>query len=211
MNKVGRLIVLLAGTLALTACSMLVGKREDLVVYAPALARVADAPPRSERHWQLSVAEPRAISPLDGSHIAVMPVAGEVQTYKGVRWRDTSPVLIQQLLLEAFQNSAGLAGVGSSASALHADFALQSDLSDFQAEYRGASIPTVVIRLNTQLVDTSSGRALTSRAFVVEQPCAGAGMPEVFAAFQSALNELLPQVVESTVAAGDVNWRENPR
>lgn len=211
MNAPGRLVPILAGVLALTACSMLVGKREDLTVYAPALARAAETPPHNERRWQLSVAEPRAISPLDGSRIVVSPASGEVQTYKGARWRDTSPVLIQQLLLESFQNSAGLVGIGTPASVLHADFALQSDLQDFQAEYRGAKVPTVVIRLNTQLVENSTRRALGSNTFAVEQPCAGAGVPQVFAAFQTALNQLLPRVVEWTVAMADASSSEPPR
>jgi len=210
MKSPGKLIVMLCA-LALTACSMLVGKREDLTVYSPALAQPAGSPAHVARAWELSIAEPRAISPLDGTHIAVMPAAGEVQTYKGARWRDASPVLIQQLLLQAFRDSAGLAGVGVPTSVLRADFALLSDLQDFQAEYRGAKFPTILIRLNAELVDNSTGRAVASRTFAVEQPSAAAGMPEVFAAFQTALNKLLPQVVDWAVEAGDANWHARPR
>ncbi|HEX3123924.1 MAG TPA: ABC-type transport auxiliary lipoprotein family protein [Rhodanobacteraceae bacterium] len=197
------------GTLALTACSML-GKREDLTVYAPILAQPAESSAHAARAWEVSIAEPRAIGPLDGAHIAVMPTAGEVQTYKGARWRDAAPVLLQQLLLQAFRDSAGLAGVGVPTNMLRADFALLSDLQDFQAEYRGARVPTIVIRLNAQLVDNSTGRAVASRTFAVEEASAGAGMPEVFTAFQTALNKLLPQVVDWTAEAGDANWRVRP-
>jgi cholesterol transport system auxiliary component len=94
---------------------------------------------------------------------------------------------------------------------LRADFALLSDLQDFQAEYRGATVPTIVIRLNAQLVDNSTGRAVASRTFAVEETSAGAGMPEVFAAFQTALNKLLPQVVDWTAESCDANWRVRPR
>lgn len=205
MNSSLRMFFMAAGLLALTACSTLVGKREDLTMYAPALAHPAQPSARNTKAWQLSVAEPHAITPLSGTRIAVMPVAGEVQTYKGARWRDTAPVLIQQLLLQAFQDSAGLAGIGSPTSDLHADFDLQSDLQDFQAEYRGARLPTVVIRLNAQIVDNFTGRSVGSRTFSIEQACTGTGVPEVFAAFQAALNQLLPQVVEWTVDTGDAN------
>ena len=210
MKSPARLIVMLCA-LALTACSMLAGRREDLTVYAPILAQHAASPARAARAWALSIAEPHAISPLDGTHIAVMPAAGEVQTYKGARWRDASPVLIQQLLLQAFRDSAGLAGVGMPTSALRADFMLLSDLPDFQAEYRHAKAPTIVIRLNAQVVDNSTGRAVASRTFAVEEPGAGEGMPEVFAAFQAALNKLLAQVVDWTVEAGDADWAIRPK
>jgi cholesterol transport system auxiliary component len=158
------------------------------------------------RPWQLSIAEPRAIAPLSGARIVVMPVAGEMQTYKGVRWRDTSPVLIQQLLLQSFQESAGLGGVGLPTTVMHADLTLQSNLLDFQAEYRGARVPTVVIRLNAHLVDNSTGLAAANRTFAVEQPCTGTAAPEVFAAFQDALNRMLPQVAGWALEAGDAAW-----
>jgi cholesterol transport system auxiliary component len=190
----------------LTGCSLL-GKREDLTVYAPAWVHRSDvAAAHRAREWQLGIVEPRAIGPLDGTRIAVMPAAGQIETYKGARWRDSAPVLVQQLLLQAFQDSASLAGVGAPTSVLHADFALQSDLQDFQTEYRGARLPTVVIRLNGQLVDNSSGRILASRTFTAEQPCAGSALPEVFSAFQVALNQMLPQVVEWATATGDASW-----
>jgi cholesterol transport system auxiliary component len=210
MKSPARLIVML-GTLALTACSMLVGKHEDLTVYAPILAQPAESSAQVARAWELGIAEPRAISPLDGAHIAVMPAAGELQTYKGARWRDASPVLIQQLLLQAFRDSVRLSGVGVPTSVPRADFALLSDLQDFQAEYRGAKFPTIVIRLNAQLVDNSTGRVVASRTFAVEETSAGAGVPEVFAAFQTALNKLLPQVVAWSAEAGDANWRVRPK
>lgn len=213
MKSPARLVLVLGSSMALTACSMLVGKSEDLTIYAPTFARPAESSAPIARAWELSIAEPRAISPLDGARIAVMPSAGEMQTYKGARWRDVSPVLIQQLLLQAFRDSSGLAGVGAPTSVLHADYLLLSDLQDFQAEYRGAKVPTIVIRLNGQLVDNFTGRAVASRTFAVEEAGTGAGVPEVFAAFQTALNKLLPQVIEWTLTAGDANWTrkyENP-
>jgi cholesterol transport system auxiliary component len=206
MNRSRKWFTTAAAALSLAACSML-GSREDFIVYAPAVAHPAAAAASSgPRAWALIVAEPRAISPLNSTRIAVMPTAGEIQTFKGVRWRDASPVLLQQLLIQAFQDSARLSGIGPPTSILHADFALQTDLRDFQAEYRGEKIPTVVIRLNGQLVDNFTGLALASQLFTIEQPCEGTAIPQVFAAFQVALDRLLPQVVAWTTEAGDLSW-----
>jgi cholesterol transport system auxiliary component len=206
MNRSRKWFTTAAAALSLAACSML-GSREDFIVYAPAVAHPAAAAASSgPRAWALIVAEPRAISPLNSTRIAVMPTAGEIQTFKGVRWRDASPVLLQQLLIQAFQDSARLSGIGPPTSILHADFALQTDLRDFQAEYRGEKVPTVVIRLNGQLVDNFTGLALASQLFTIEQPCEGTAIPQVFAAFQVALDRLLPQVVAWTTEAGDLSW-----
>ncbi len=202
-----RLIALVAGTLALSACS-LVGRQEDLTVYAPTIAHPTLMPSSpSPRAWQLIVAEPQAIGPLNGTRIVVFPQPGVVQFYKGARWHDSSPILIQELLLQAFQDSTNLAGTGTATTGLHADFVLQSDLQEFQAEYRGAQVPTVVVRLAVQLVDNSSNRSLATQTFTVEQPCASTSLPSVFAAFQVALGQMLPQIVDWTIKIGDLNSR----
>lgn len=202
-----RLISLLAAALALSACSLLTGRHEDLTVFAPVLAHPAPSsttPPK--RAWQLIVAEPQAVGPLNGARIVVLPKPGVIEFYKGARWRDSTPILIQQLLLQAFQESANLAGSGTPLTGLRADFVLLLDLQEFQAEYRGAQTPTVALRMNAQFVDDASDRALATHVFAVEQHCAGSDLHSVFAAFQQALNQMLPQVVEWAVQAGDANW-----
>ena len=193
-----------AAMLVLSACSVVTGK-PDLTVYAPTLVRASSS--HTARAWQLVVAEPRAIGPLSGNRIVVYAQPGVVQFYKGARWHDTAPILVQEMLLQAFQDSANLAGIGTPTSGLRADFALQSDLQEFQAEYRNAQVATVTIRLSAQFVDNSTNRALATRIFAIEQPCTGTDLPSVFAAFQEALNRMLPQLVAWAAEAGDVNWR----
>ena len=205
MNILRKGFVFVAGMFLLPACSLVAGKREDLTVYAPALVHASSS--HAARAWQLVVAEPKAIGPLNGNRIVVFAQPGVVQFYKGARWHDSAPVLIQEMLLQAFQDSANLAGTDTPSSGLRADFVLQSDLQEFQAEYRNAQVPTVVIRLSTQFVDNSINRALATRTFTVEQPCTGTDLPSVFAAFQEALNRTLPQVVAWAAETGDVNWQ----
>ena len=197
--KAARVVILAIAACVLSACSVLVS-RDSPATYALSLQQlpVASATPAPGR-WQLSVAEPHAISPLDGTRIAVMPRAGEMQTYKDARWRDTPPVMLQQLLLQAFRDAQPALGTGTPAAVLHTDFALQSELLDFQAEYRGAQLPTIVFRISTQLVEPATGFVVANRTFVVEQASAGSAMNDVLPAFQDALNRLLPQIVAWTI------------
>lgn len=198
-----------ACALALSACSMLVGHREEFTLYSPTYAGTARAASTASHPWQLSLAVPQAISPLSGSRIVVLPQPGVLEFYKGARWRDDVPILLQALLVRAFQDSASLAGVEASASAGgRSDFVLQSDLQEFQAEYRGARVPTVTIRLAAQLTVGASGRVVRRRVFSVEQPCDGSDLPRVFAAFQTALRQLLDEIVSWTVESGEASLRE---
>lgn len=196
---------LLAVSMTLSACSLLTGTREDLIVYAPVRAHSEREVPASHaaRPWQLIVAEPQAISPLNGTRIVVMPQPGAIQFYKGARWRDNAPVMLQDLLIQAFQDSANLAGIGTASSNIRADFILQSNLEEFQAEYRGDRTPVVTIRLAMQLIDNASGRVIANRRFAVEQRCASPQLANVFSTFELALNRLVADVVTWTVESGD--------
>ena len=203
-----RIILAMVAALALSSCSMLAGKHEELAIYAPALTHTAAKPATTSGSWQLAVFEPRAIGPLDSNRIAVMPAAGQIETYKGVRWRDRAPIMIQQLMLQLFQELPGPAGAGLASGMLRADFSLHTDLQDFQADYRGAQTPTVVVRLAAQLVDNSTNRVVASRVFSAEESTSSGNVSAVFSAFQSALNELLPNLIDWARSETSAAWKD---
>jgi cholesterol transport system auxiliary component len=190
--------------LALCGCS-LVGTREDLTVYSPEVAITATVQPAPP--WQLIVAEPRALAPLGSDRMIVMPQPGMMEFYKGVRWRDRSTLVLQDLLLRTLQGAAESHGVGRPESGIRGDFVLQTDLRDFQAEYRSASVPTVVVRIDTQLVDNTTRRIVATRSFASERPCASSAIAVVFPSFEQALSEAVAQIAEWTRHAAAASWR----
>ena len=193
------LIVLLGGCLGLTK------KREPPIVYSPTLLH-HDAGAAAPYAWQLLVDVPSAVDPLDSSHIVVMPQPGIVQFYKGARWRERMPVLLQSLLLQGFQESGRLLGVSTLGSGLHGDYVLHLELGDFQAEYRGATSPTVVLRINAQLMQSASNRVIAARSFIWQQSSSETGIASVIKVFEQGLNTLLPQIVEWTLQSGETDY-----
>ena len=208
----GRVVLMLA-LLALGGCSLLVNRHVSLTVYAPELTRdaapahSAQAPPA----WQLAVMRPQASEALDTTRIVVRPTPGVVQYYKEARWHATPPAMLQNLLVQALHDLAGLNGVAPAASGIHADYLLRSDLHDFQTEYRGAKTPTVRLALTFQLMRAADGRVVATQAFAVEEKCAGAQLREVFAAFESAINRMLAQVVDWTAREADADDRRSSK
>src|SRR4029453_4617745 len=99
---------------------------------------------------QLAIDTPLASDALDTSHMLVMPTAGAIESYKGARWGDEMPMMLRGLLIQAFQDSGRITGVGAITSGLHADYSLTVDLYDFETQYRDGS-PHAVIRLNVKL------------------------------------------------------------
>ena len=125
----------------------------------------------------------------------VMPTPGAIETYKDGRWADTMPLLLRALLIQAFQYSGRIAGVGAIASGLHGDYLLSIDLYDFETQYRDGA-PHAVIRLNAKLIDQSQNRVAAARMLRSRRTGRRSTSRRCrAAAFEQALNELLPEIV----------------
>ncbi len=196
-----RILVAMALSLAMLGCSSLLKvSRQPFTIYSPQYSAVADASaPRVD--WQLIVDTPLASDALDSSRIAVMPHPGVIEVLPGARWSDTAPALLRRLIIEGFEHSGRIVGVGSAASGMRADFALAIELRDFQLELTAAGAQAR-IGFQARLLDYSSNRVLASRAFDTHVAASGADAAGAFTAFQAALNEIVPMLVEWTLAEG---------
>ncbi|MDC8011679.1 ABC-type transport auxiliary lipoprotein family protein [Tahibacter soli] len=210
MNRPRTWIVAGALAVSLSACSLVAGKREALTVYAPHIALPANGSsvPAAPRRWQLWVAEPATLEPLAGTRIVVVEEPGTLQFYRGARWSDEVPVMMQRFIVDGLREYAGVTGVGTPSSGLTADYVLRSDLHGFQIEFRGAPLPTATIQITAQLVDASNGQVLASRRFVEDEACADAKLPGVYAAFQAALNRIVMRIADWTASIGDAHFRD---
>lgn len=196
------LIAVLVLALPLAACSSLFNvQRTPFTIYSPKLAAVAPDAAAARVDWQLAVETPLASDALDTVRIVVMPSPGVIEVYPGARWSDSAPALLRNLLVQGFESSRRITGVGSSASGLRADYALGIALHDFQLEVAGGT--RAVIRLQARLLDYTTNRVLSARAFDVEAPAGSSDAAAAFAAFETALNQLVPQVVDWALHEGD--------
>jgi cholesterol transport system auxiliary component len=187
--------------LLLGACAALSGKHGTFSVYAPQLSLPQQQSP-STVGWQLLVDTPRASAALATTHIAVMPTPGVIEVYPQARWRDPAPDLLRSLLVQAFDQDGRIVGVSATESGLNGDYSLSIELRDFQIELADGSAHAA-IRLTAKLFDRHNNRIVASKAFAVEIPAAGSDVASAFPAFEQALGELLPQLVEWTVQQGE--------
>ena len=194
----------LAALLLLAACASLTGTRESFTVYAP---RYEPPPDMQGKRvdWQLAVDTPLASDALDTSRMLVMPTPGALETYKGGRWADTPPLVLRGLLVEAFQETGRIAGVGAVTSGIHADYTMTIDLYDFEVQYQGGA-PHAVIRLNAKLNDASINRVRAAKTFAVDEPVSGTTAGDAAAAFDTAIDALLGDIVRWTIEQGESSW-----
>src|ERR1043166_7445800 len=61
--------------------------------------------------------------------------------YAHAQWTDRAPLLLQGLLVEAFEKSQRIAAVGRESAGIRSDYILQSELHDFEAYYAVPDTP----------------------------------------------------------------------
>jgi cholesterol transport system auxiliary component len=205
-----RALPALAAALLVAACASLTGTRESFTVYSPRYEPPSNTAQGKPVDWQLAVDTPLASDALDTSRMLVMPTPGALETYKDGRWADTPPLMLRGLLIEAFQQTGRIAGVGAITSGLHADYSLTIDLYDFEAAYRDGA-PHALIRLNVKLNDLSINRVRAARTFEVDEPVAGVAAGDASAAFDRAIDTLLAGIVVWTIDQGESAWSKSPR
>lgn len=194
---------------ALTGCSILDSKQDDpTTIYAPQ-PQVATDPSWPTVAWQLSVGKPTATRVVDSTRIAVRPVPGELQVYKGASWSQPSTDMVESTILRALEDSGRIPAVARTGSGIRADYKLVMDLRRFESDYAGAAVPSATIELNAKLMHASDQRIVASRTFLQVQPSSGTEVAQVTDAFDQALGKLGAEVVGWVLVTGEADAKRN--
>jgi cholesterol transport system auxiliary component len=146
---------------------------------------------------QLVIEVPVTSEALDTHQIALGHGALLVDYYAHARWTERVPNLVQTLLLESFENTGKIVSVAREGSDLRADFALKTEIREFQAEYREANAPpTVRVRVIAKLIKRPARAIVASQSFEGEARSAGTDLPSVVTAYDEALGKVLKHLVE---------------
>lgn len=193
----------LASALLLSACSgnFLPGAGNDppsLYVLTPKTTFAKDLP---KVDWQLTIPLPIADAALNTARITLRQNPISLEYYARANWVDTAPQMIQTLLVESFENSGKIVGVGRQSVTLRADYSLLTDLREFQAEYIGSGPPRVRVRLNAKLVKMPQRTILATETFEFLEPATSSDLQAVVSAFDVALGKTLKRIVEWSLKA----------
>ena len=117
-----RMLIAASCTVSFAGCSVLPSPSVPQVYR---LTPVADDPPRRPiLHRRLVVDIPIASESLDTDRIALIRDRTRFDYYANSLWTDRVPLLVQTLLVEAFENDGSIAQVGRDAQTLTPDYLL---------------------------------------------------------------------------------------
>jgi cholesterol transport system auxiliary component len=193
---------LLAGASGLLAagCADLVGPPPPSKLYLlkPALPH---ALPGAKVNWSLSIQLPDTSAGLDSERIVIRRPPAGMDFYADAAWPDRLPVLVQGVLLEAFESGGRIGAVARDSDAAHADYYLATDLRDFEARYdEPDGVPTAVVRIGARMIVARTrdiaGYTESSREARASQNSVEAAIEALATALSGVLGEIVPWALD---------------
>lgn len=193
------LALAIALTLGLGGCGSLFSSPPQLFDLSPKNT-FDEALPRA--NWQLVVEEPTAPNAINTDRMAIRPSSLQIEYLPGVKWTDRAPALVQTLMVESFENSGRIVGVGRRAIGLTGDYVLSSEMREFEAVADGAGNINVIVRLVLKLVRQSSGSIIAAQTVSQTAPSASDQPADIVVAFDAALGKVLKRTVQWVLTEG---------
>jgi cholesterol transport system auxiliary component len=195
--------LLLVGVSAMAACGLLplpnVQQPQKLYTLSPKTRFPADLP---TVRWQLVINLPTAAAGIDSSRIALTHNPFRLEYFAEAAWTDTAPGMVQSLLIESFERTGKILAVGPESAGLRPDYILETDLGEFQVDYRGVdSIPTAVVRIDARLVAMPQRRIIGTTTSQKFEKARGTDFEDVLVAFNDALGHVLRVIVVFALTA----------
>jgi phospholipid/cholesterol/gamma-HCH transport system substrate-binding protein len=167
------------------------------------LTAVKDFPPLAKvPDWQLVVPEPTALMAVNTDKMQTQPAQGETVAIPNAQWADNLPVMLQEKVVQSFENAGYAQAVSRPRDGLQAGFQLLIDVRHFAVSTSGA--PSAEIEFVAKIM-SQDGKIVTAKTFTATAPADSAEAPAAAAAlnqaFAKAVTELVPWTADAVGAA----------
>jgi phospholipid/cholesterol/gamma-HCH transport system substrate-binding protein len=147
---------------------------------------------------QMVVPEPTALVMFQTQKV-LLTADGETSALENAQWSDALPKMIQEKIVQSFENASDLRTVSLPADGLNADYQLLIDLHSFQLVSEGAPIAQVEFSAKILAQD---GRIVNARIFRASAPGKGTDALQATAALNEAFGKAAAELV--TWASGAI-------
>ncbi|CDZ54782.1 ABC-type transport auxiliary lipoprotein family protein [Neorhizobium galegae] len=148
----------------------------------------------SARNRQILVPEPTALKLLNSEQVVVRVSASEIQYLADSRWGDRLPALVQSKLVEAFENSGRLGGVGKPGQGLAIDYQVVTDIRAF--EVTAGSPRLANVEISAKILNDRNGTVRAQSVFKATAPVSGAENRDFIAALDRAFAKVGAEIVD---------------
>jgi cholesterol transport system auxiliary component len=189
--RIGQALLLVLGLTGLSSCG---GAAKNDTFALSAMPEIAGPKAKNK---QILIPEPAALKALDSENIVIRVSDSEIQYLAKAQWGDRLPKMVQAKLVEAYENSGRLGGVGLPGQGLAIDFQVVTDIRAFQIETAGGDHAHVEI--SVKILNDRNGEVRAQRVFSATAPVSGAGNPAFIAALDAAFADVTRDMVAWTL------------
>jgi cholesterol transport system auxiliary component len=192
MQRLATALVLAASAMSLAGC---LGGSADKDTYS--LSAMPEVTGPSAKNRQILIPEPTALKALDSEQVVIRISGVEIQYLSKARWSDRLPKMVQAKLVEAFENTGRLGGVGKPGEGLAIDFQIVTDIRAFQVETNGATHAS--IEISAKLLNDRNGTVRSQKVFTASVPVSGSDNRDYVAALDTAFAQVTSEIVAWTL------------
>jgi len=196
----------IAATAMLSGCSAL-SALSGAATPLDAYDLTAPAPPVTALNTtsrQLVVELPTAPGALSNDRILIRPHPLQAAYLPDGKWAEDVPVMLQTLMVRSFEDTGAFRYIGRNPLGTSGDYALLTELTDFQAEAApDGKSATIRLRLTARMVCEDDAQVLSSRTFNSTADVASTETLALVEGFNAASQALLTDV--TTWALGTLN------
>jgi phospholipid/cholesterol/gamma-HCH transport system substrate-binding protein len=198
-SKTGKLDGILGGVERMTGANEPVVKK---VVYDLKPA-AGFAPPVQSIKGQLTIPEPNTVVLFDSQKMLLAPGL-DLPAFAGAQWSDSIPKMLQEKLIQSFENYDIAHAPLRPNDAVQPDHQLLLDIRSFQVVGEGDALEAE-IGFSAKIID-KDGKLISAKLFQQSAKLADAAPPAAVAAFDKAFDaiakQLVPWTVETLASAG---------
>ncbi|VFU16567.1 ABC-type transport auxiliary lipoprotein family protein [Methylocella tundrae] len=144
---------------------------------------------------QFVVTEPTAVNALQTQRMLGRASDGEISILGDAQWSDTLPKLIQEKVIQSFENAGFSAAVAASVEGVSHNYQLVLDLRNFAII--NTPDPTADVAFSAKIV-ADNGHIVSAQVFHATAPATGTQTPEIAAALNQAFGKAVTDLVAWT-------------
>ncbi|MFS8051728.1 MULTISPECIES: ABC-type transport auxiliary lipoprotein family protein [Rhizobium] len=152
----------------------------------------------SMKRRQILIPLPTALQPLDSNQIVIRVSPREIQYLGKSQWSDKLSRIVQSKLVEAFENTGKLGGVGVPGQGLAIDYQIVTDIRSFEID-TAAGQKSAAVEISVKILNDRSGTVKAQNVFRKVVPVSGGSNPDFVRGLDTAFAGVTAELVDWTL------------
>ena len=162
------------------------------------LSASAKANGPSVKSRQILIPPPTALQALDSNQIVIRVSPSEIQYLGKSQWSDKLSKMVQSKLVEAFENTGKLGGVGVPGQGLAIDYQIVTDIRSFEINASGGH-KTAIVEISEKILNDRTGTVKAQNVFRKVVQVSGGSNPDFVRALDAAFAGVTGELVDWTL------------